>query len=299
MVDRLPWLKHLPDWLPGMAFKEKARKWYKFTRAMRDLPYQYTKAEMEAGKADECFVSSHLEDLTTKNKFTPEEEEVVKDAAGIVFAGGSDTTVSMMTTFVLAMALYPEVQKKAQKEIDNVLGGLRLVEFEDEPELPYISAMVKETLRWHPLLPQGVAHAALEEDVVGEYFIPKGSIVIGNSWRLLHNEEDFGSNTDKFIPERFLDKSATRVPENTGSFGYGRRICPGRHMAQNLLFIEIASMLQTFDISGPRDVNGKELPVEYNMTSGFFSFPVNMKCSIVPRSPAAVQLIEESLKSTI
>ncbi|KIJ35822.1 hypothetical protein M422DRAFT_261774 [Sphaerobolus stellatus SS14] len=297
MVDRLPWLRHLPDWLPGMAFKEKARKWHKITTDMKELPYQYAKAEVDAGRADECFVSVHLEELTAKDKFSPEEEEVVKNAAGIAFTGGSDTTVSLMTTFILAMALHPEVQKKAQKELDSVLGGVRLVEFEDESELPYISAVVKETMRWHPLFPQSLAHAAVEEDVVGEYYIPKGSIVIGNSWRLLHNEEDFGPNTDRFIPERFLEKSAIRDPETTGSFGYGRRICPGMHMAQNLLFIEIASILQTFDISGPRDANGTELPMEYNMTSGIFSYPVDLKCSIVPRSNAAVQLIEESLKS--
>jgi len=143
-----------------------------------------------------------------------------------------------MKTFLLAMILFPEVQKKAQKELDNILGGIRLPEFEDEPELPYISAICKETLRWHPLLPQGVAHASSEDDIVEGYFIPKGTVIVGNTWYatrfcfhssdsaihrgLLHNETDFGPNIDKFQPERFL-KPGVRDPASTGAFGYGRR----------------------------------------------------------------------------
>ena len=80
------------------------------------------------------------------------------------------------------MALYPDVQEKAQKELDAVLGGIRLPEFEDKSSLPYVVGVCREALRWHPLLPSGVAHATTEDDVVGEFFIPKGSIVIGNSW---------------------------------------------------------------------------------------------------------------------
>jgi len=114
--------------------------------------------------------------------------------------------------------------------------------------------------------------------------------VVGNSWRLLHDENDFGPNTDKFIPERFFTPGI-RDPANTGTFGYGRRICPGSHFAESALFIEIASMLQIFNISGPKDTNGKELPVEYEFSSGFFSYPNNFKCSIEPRSDKARELV--------
>jgi len=80
------------------------------------------------------------------------------------------------------MVLFPEVQKKAQKQLDLVLGGSRPPEFEDRESLPYIVAVYKETLRWHPLLPSGVAHAVSQDDVVEGYFIPKGSIIFGYSW---------------------------------------------------------------------------------------------------------------------
>ena len=80
------------------------------------------------------------------------------------------------------MVLYPEVQKKGQKEIDEFIGNQRLVEIKDMSSLPYTLAIVKEALRWHPLFPHGIAHVASEDDIVNGYFIPKGTILYGNVW---------------------------------------------------------------------------------------------------------------------
>ena len=80
------------------------------------------------------------------------------------------------------MSLYPEVQRKAQEELDSVIGSERLPTFADRERLPYIDAIVKETLRWHTVGPVGLPHAATEDDMYNGYFIPKGSIVIGNAW---------------------------------------------------------------------------------------------------------------------
>ena len=87
-----------------------------------------------------------------------------------------------LKTFIFAMVLFHDAQKKAQAELDSFLGGIRLVEFEDKVFLPYTVALYKEVMRWHPLLPLGVAHAVTEDDVVNGYFIPKGAIVFGNTW---------------------------------------------------------------------------------------------------------------------
>ncbi|KIJ24441.1 hypothetical protein M422DRAFT_274789 [Sphaerobolus stellatus SS14] len=159
-----------------------------------------------------------------------------------IFMGGNDTTGLTIQTFVLAMTLYPEVQKKAQQEIDHILGLQRLPEVADMDTLPYVMGVCKETLRWHTLLPSGLPHVASENAVVQGYFIPKGTIIIGNAWALLHNETDFGPNPDKFDPERYLIPGV-RDPGNTGAFGFGRRICPGRYMAINSVFLAIASIL--------------------------------------------------------
>ena len=96
-------------------------------------------------------------------------------------------TANTLKTTLLAMALYPDIQRRAQAELDAVLSvgsgdGLRLPEFEDKASLPYTVAVYKEAMRWHPLLPLGVPHSTSADDVVDGFFIPKGAIVFGNTW---------------------------------------------------------------------------------------------------------------------
>lgn len=90
--------------------------------------------------------------------------------------------VSTILTFLLAMVSYPEVQKKAQAELDHVAGAHRLPDFDDEESLPYISAILKECVRWRVVLPLGFIHRSLEDDVYRGYFIPKGTHVVPNAW---------------------------------------------------------------------------------------------------------------------
>lgn len=87
-----------------------------------------------------------------------------------------------MQTFFLAMALYPDVQKKAQAELDDVVGPNRLPEFEDRDSLPYITAITKECLRWLTVAPFGVPHSSIEDDEYNGHRIPKGSLILPNIW---------------------------------------------------------------------------------------------------------------------
>lgn len=79
------------------------------------------------------------------------------------------------------MTLYPEVQRQAQKELDQVLGG-RLPRIADRGQLPYVEALVKEVLRWHPIAPMGLPHMSTEDDEYDGHFIPKGSLILPNIW---------------------------------------------------------------------------------------------------------------------
>lgn len=87
-----------------------------------------------------------------------------------------------MACFFLAMSVFPNVQKKAQEEIDRVVGPNRLPTYADRENLPYINAMVKEVLRWHPVAPMGLPHTSTEDDECEGYLIPKGSMLFGNVW---------------------------------------------------------------------------------------------------------------------
>ncbi len=87
-----------------------------------------------------------------------------------------------MEGFFLAMARFPEVQRKAQYELDSVVGPDRLPEFSDKPSLPYLSALVKELLRWHVVTPIGVPHRVMEDDEYRGEFIPGGATIFVNAW---------------------------------------------------------------------------------------------------------------------
>lgn len=90
--------------------------------------------------------------------------------------------MAAIAAFFLAMTIFPEVQKKAQEEIDRATGGQRLPTAEDRENLPYIVALVKEILRWHPIGPMGLAHVNTEEVIYRGYRIPKDSILLANIW---------------------------------------------------------------------------------------------------------------------
>lgn len=125
-------------------------------------------------------------------------EDAIRDTAGSIFNAGIQTTLATLRTFALAMLLHPEIQERAQSEIDSVVGCDRLPTFDDKPALPYITALVKEMLRWNPPSPVGLLHrcsdphqlnhptgvphfVAVENEYRG-YRIPAGSIVLGNIW---------------------------------------------------------------------------------------------------------------------
>lgn len=111
-------------------------------------------------------------------------EELIKDSAAVSYAAGADTSVSTLTTFILAMTLHPEAQKRAQAELDAVLGD-RLPTFADKDDLPYVTAIMKEVFRWIPVLPLAVPHRAIHSDRYKDFHIPAGASVLGNAWYVI------------------------------------------------------------------------------------------------------------------
>ncbi|KAG6846942.1 hypothetical protein H0H93_010982 [Arthromyces matolae] len=208
-----------------------------------------------------------------------------------MYGGGADTTVSAEYAFFLAMVLFPEVQKKAQAEIDAVIGSERLPTLADRPHLPYVNAVVTEVLRWNSVAPTGVPHTAMEDGIINGYLIPKNSIILANLWNMLHDPEVYPEPFE-FQPERHIatpEKPAQQNPR-TVCFGFGRRICPGMHLAETSLFSVIVSSLAVFDIKKAVE-NGVEITPVHENTSGIISFPEPFKCAITPRSQKVVSLV--------
>lgn len=91
-------------------------------------------------------------------------------------------TEAVIQVFFMAMVLYPEAQRKAQRELNQVVGSNALPSLRDRPNLAYMDALYKEVLRWHPVAPAGVPHVLARDDLFGDYFIPKGTMVMPNIW---------------------------------------------------------------------------------------------------------------------
>ncbi|KAJ2925021.1 hypothetical protein H1R20_g12083, partial [Candolleomyces eurysporus] len=174
---------------------------------------------------------------------------------------------------VFALAAHPRAQKKAQEEIDRVIGHDRLPCLSDRENLPYVAAVVKEISRWHSVVPLGLSRASAQDTVYNGYFIPKGTYIMMNTWAFMHDPEVF-ENPMEFIPDRYL-KDGKLVPgprdPEVAAFGFGRRICPGRHLSNDAIFIVAASLLAVFDISPPKDESGNPIEMKFNPSSDVVS----------------------------
>ncbi|CAA7261126.1 unnamed protein product [Cyclocybe aegerita] len=205
LVDSFPWLKYIPKFLPGAGFKRKAREWHKLTRMMVENPYKAAMRDMDAGMehSGPSFLTIGLGFMRASEEEGWITEDDVQDGAGTVYTAGTDTTVATLASCILGLLDRPDVLQKAQIEIDRVVRPGHLPEFEDEPSLPYITAIVKESLRWFAVVPTAIPHLLEVEDEYKGYRLPAGTIVMGNSWAMLNDEKVY-LDPSTFNPDRFM-----------------------------------------------------------------------------------------------
>lgn len=288
-VDLFPILKHLPSWFPGTYYATVARKASHHFRALKEYPLAQVKEQMNQGTAKPSFLATQLEALDHNGSEDTASIERLQAAAAVVYIAGAETTSSTLSFFFLAMALYPECQRRAQDEIDTVIGSSRLPEFYDQESLPYTECLLQETLRWNHAAPSGIPHKTMEDDVYNGMLIPKGSTVIANT-RSMTLDESFYKDPFSFDPIRFLPAPLGRgEPYTSAQFGFGRRICPGRHLAEDSLWIAIVTILATMTISKAIGEDGQEImPDDVPITVGVTSQPRPFPCRLEPRNNTAV-----------
>ncbi|KAF7979163.1 hypothetical protein HWV62_43423 [Athelia sp. TMB] len=264
LVDIIPILRHVPEWVPGANFKKLGREWNKCINNVVETPYNFTKQQMNDGVAPPSFLSNLLENEAS---LTADEVRNIKWATGSLYTGGADTTVSAIYSLFLAMTLFPEVQRKAQAEIDAVVGNDRLPSFSDRPNMPYCDAIVKEIVRWNVVVPLAM-HSTEEEDWHDGKYIPANTVVIPNIWWMLRDPARY-PDPENFDPERYIPGpgKAVQTDPRCFSFGFGRRECPGIRLADTSLFISIAMSLAVFDIK-PLVENGVAVVPEVEMIPG-------------------------------
>lgn len=293
-VDFFPLLRLLPSFFHDRSL-QFANKWRFAIVNLREKPY-------EAIMASKARVQSLVQDMLdhqqgqVKQGLIPEiSEQDIKGAGAAVFAAGQDTTWSTLVVFILNMVVHPEVQNKAQRILDQVVGRDRLPTFDDRPNLPYIDFIVQETLRWCPVSPMGVPHRSLKDDVYNGYVIPAGSFVYANARAMTHDDAVY-KNPDDFDPDRYspLEQGGRGEPLPNGQFGFGRRICIGKHFAEATVWIVIAVMLSTMSIEREKDEDGIEIIPVVELTNGLTSHPKRFPCLIRPRDDKSAVIIRDT-----
>ncbi|KAK7740018.1 hypothetical protein SLS62_011161 [Diatrype stigma] len=296
LLNLYPILRSLPDFL--LPIRRKTREFHKVELALYMKHWVTARNQIKSGTALPSF-SYNLLKAQEEEKFS---DEIACYISGTVLEAGSDTAASTLIGFVQAMVLFPEAQKKAQEEIDRVCGD-RLPTMDDEFDMQYIRGCVKESLRWMPTLILGVPHAVIRDDEYLGYKIPKDAEVILNTWTI-HCDANRYPNPRVFDPSRHADdlQTAAEAAANPDAskrdhfgFGGGRRLCPGLHVAERMLFLGIARMLWGFDIAPAVDGATGEpiLPDPLKLVLGGIVHPAPFPAKITPRSEARARSIRD------
>ncbi|XP_787466.2 cytochrome P450 2U1 [Strongylocentrotus purpuratus] len=175
-------------------------------------------------------------------------EEDMRQTLGDLFAAGTDTTATTLKWAILYLILYPDVQCKIHKELDNVFGHNRKPSLEDRKYIPYTEAVLLEVQRKATIVPLGVPHAASWDTKLNGHHIPAKTLILPNIWAV-HHDPKIWKNPNEFQPERFLDDKGTTVlqREELIPFCIGRRKCLGEQLAKMELYYFFTHLLHRFE----------------------------------------------------
>ncbi|KAF8693198.1 cytochrome P450, partial [Rhizoctonia solani] len=302
-VNIIPWMQYIPAWFPGAEWKRKALVWRWQTEQMLHVPYNWTRDKMNTGTAP----PSMLKHLLSKYAKEPskEEKDTILWATGTLFAAGTDTTVASTLVFIVAMAMHPEVQAKAQAEVDSVLCGKRFPEIEDRQSMPYVQAVIKEVFRWRSGFLMPPSRMTSTKDTAFLRGPPFFWLMLGYrpkdlksstyaTSRAISLDERVYPNPECFDPSRFLSSSAPEAP----TFGFGRReprlqrSCPGTHFAQAALFMVASGLFAFFDVRPKLDSKGRPVRLTAEMKQNILvSQPTAFEVDIKPRSEQHEQIL--------
>ncbi|KDQ13006.1 hypothetical protein BOTBODRAFT_111951 [Botryobasidium botryosum FD-172 SS1] len=237
-VDSFPLLYYVP-W-----YGRQLKRWHQEELALFRGQLDRVHEKMINGtETSDCFAKQIIE---KQAEYGLSDNEAAY-LAGSLFGAGADATDSAISILVLAMACWPEATKKAQSELDRVVGRDRMPSFADRSSLPYIEAFILETYRWRGLSFGGVMHAATKDVIWNDHVIPKGSLIISNHWSI-HMDKRVFSEPEKFMPERWLKNKEQGNDIRLFVFGEGRRVCPGQVVSERSLFIVMATLLWSFHV---------------------------------------------------
>ncbi|GFY37622.1 cytochrome P450 2J2 [Trichonephila inaurata madagascariensis] len=248
-----PWIRFIPFLNKFLHIKKSQEAFDKIRNFFVQEIQKHVKSLDPRNIRD--FIDGYLVEMKTqqeKNPNTTFNDDMLVSNVLDIFSAGSETVRTTILWFVYSMAAFPDVQKKIQQEILEIIGTERNPEFLDLKSMPYTHAVLLEQMRWKTIVPLNLIHYSLDDTKVGGYDIPKNTTVIANFWQA-HNDTRYWDEPEKFKPERFLSEDGRSVVKSKYFMGFssGKRVCPGESMAYLEMFLYFTSMLQKFDIVFP------------------------------------------------
>ncbi|KAK0664410.1 Cytochrome P450 monooxygenase psoD [Lasiodiplodia hormozganensis] len=243
-------LWHLP-WVLN-PWKRAERKRHDEQQAWWMQKLLAVREKMARGQMRPCWTRSYLESEKKSNLSGDYEASSV---IGMMALVGIFTVAGPLYYFLVSMVYHPEWQAEVQKEVDEVCEG-RLPTLNDMPRLPVLRACIKETMRWKPNVPTGVAHETEQDDEYNGFFIPKGTRILPLDWAFLRNPIKY-PDPENFRPERWLQpgwptfqEPLTQFPTLKGmtSFGWGQRQCLGQSVTQDELVVACGALAWCFNL---------------------------------------------------
>ncbi|KAI0291407.1 cytochrome P450 [Russula brevipes] len=258
------------------------------------------KARMDAGEdVPDCLVKTLLE---TREQEKLDWEDLCMLSA-VFNLGGVHSTSGVILWFLARISSHPDVQAQAHAELDKVVGRDCWPSAEDEQRLPYIRAIIKEVQRAHAPFWMATPHYSTEDFVHNGMYIPKSTVVILNCYDIHHNEEkypdSFSFNPDRFLGDTLTCAESSKLPDamdrDHWTFGAGRRMCPGIHVAERELWLAISRLLWAFNIQAPPDE-----PISLEGYEGEFGrTPLPYRITLTPRHDRVQALLEAEQQVTL
>nr|AKI33939.1 cytochrome P450 76AD1-like protein [Abronia nealleyi] len=180
-----------------------------------------------------------------------------------IFDAGTDTTSNTFEWAMAELIRHPIMMRRAQTEIALVLGKDPTIKEADVANMPYLQAIIKETLRLHPPTVFLLPRKAITDVKLYGYVVPKNSQILVNLWAIGRDPKVW-NNPNEFMPDRFLNSDIDVKGRDFGllPFGAGRRICPGMNLAYRMLTLMLATLLQSFDWKLPHGITPKDLDMD-------------------------------------
>ncbi|KAF9506390.1 hypothetical protein BS47DRAFT_1399531 [Hydnum rufescens UP504] len=289
-------VRRIPPWVPWLGNEIRLiSAWGEEDRITIPKPFNFVKMQKNAGTARQSFALSLLEESAT-------DERTMTWLAASMYAGGADTTFIILHAFVLAMVLYPDVQKKAQEEIERVVGSDRLPGIQEKFDKGGNSLVVAlaggtwpstderiMSTKVYPNLRPCMTDIEFSINQLG-YFIPKDTIVLPCIW-CISRDKDMYPDPETFRPERFDEvgpNGQLPLDPHKFSFGMGRRMCPGQDFADMVLFSNITVFLATTTVSKSLDAQGNEITPTTTPIGPVHRYPRPFKCRVEVRPAAAL-----------